>query len=254
MKRAILQLLLVASVAGCSSNNESLCVIDEDCFAGEVCRADGTCGDPSGGADGGEADSGSQDLGGSDGTDTGGQDDGGNARADSGADAGTDPDQGPVAHCIVDPFTAICDRPDDNDSFAEYLSFEPRPPGCQDGGDELETNSLTVTDLQMCAGETRDRYTTNLVPCDTKSFFVEVTITPQQPCDPDEYSFNVSVQGNDCEEPGGNVQCTTEADGSKKVTAIVDPSQQVESASITIGKPLSDDVQFDYDLEIVVRE
>lgn len=245
-------------VVGCS-NDPNVCISSEDCFADEVCRSDGTCGDPRPATDGGTGADSATDAGGDDDTgtmDTSVPDADAGGDPDLGEDTGpsdTGTDQGTSGVCIVDPFTATCDRPDDNDSFSEYVSFDPGPPGCSASNDDFEAGTQTVSNLQMCANETRDRYSTNLVSCDTVTYFIEVTVTPSQACDPDDYSLNVQVQGNDCEEPNGKVQCMDLAGGGKKVIAMVEPSNVVESASIFVDKAV-DEVQFDYDLELEVRQ
>jgi hypothetical protein len=256
MKLRTLSALLSLFLCAACADEDAPCATDDDCFSGEVCRADNTCGDPNsgGGMDAGYDDATPYDA--ATATDLGQDLSNDTSRAtDVGQDAGTDAavDQGNGGVCIVDPFTATCDRPDENDTFPEYVDFDPRPPGCQDGADELETNEVTLTNLQLCANETADLYTTNLVTCDTKSFFVEAYVVPTQACDPALYSLDISVQGNSCDEPNGMVQCTTLADGGKKVVARVEPSRQVISARVTL-EPTEDDVQFDYDLRVVVRE
>ncbi len=238
MSRAPIILVLCAlALAGCG-NGDATCSTNADCFKGEVCSADDVCvADP--------------DAPSNNGTSNASPNSSPNGETNGATGTNGKPDVEGV--CIVDPFTATCDMPDDNDSTGEYIRMEPGPPGCDGSGNEFAGNEVTVEGLQMCATETRDIYDTNLIPCDDKTFVIEVTLTPKQDCDPDRYALDVNVQGNDCEEPNDRVRCETLEDGRKRVTAMVDPSISIAVAKMYIDKNV-ESMQFDYDLDIVVRE
>lgn len=261
---------LLVSLLSCSGGEET-CSLDEDCFAGEVCLDEGVCGpnpdgeDAGGGGDdtdGGE--NGETSDGGGDDTSNGSDDGGGDDHGGGGDGGGTDTSS---MECVVDPFTATCELPDENDDFADYVRMEGECddgscglPGCSEGWDDFVGGQTTIEHVQMCANEHTDRYSTNLIPCDNKSFVVEATMRTTQACDPSLYSFNMRVQGFDCidnvdpDTMMERVRCETLPDGSKRVTAFVMPSISVGVANLYVEERGEPNVQFDYEIDIVVRE
>lgn len=156
-----------------------------------------------------------------------------------------------TGQCIVDPFTAMCPA-DDNDSFAEYVRTETGR-GCLGGGDNFEGGEFTLLDQVLCPLEAADRYNTNLIPCDNITFVVEVTVIPHESCSQDDWDFNMRLQGNDCIETNGKMRCENLPDGSKRATGFLEPSNSITSPYIDIT-PITENLQFTYDVKIVVRE
>ncbi len=235
---------------GCGPEPTS-CASSDDCFRGEAC-IDGECGTPPDGW-----------------VNNGAENNG--VVIDTAQNNGNNGNNGvnplPTGACLVDPFTATCDMPDDNDSFSDYLKMEGDCgeencglPGCSAGWDKFVSGELLVESLQLCAAEERDRYSTNLIPCDNKSFVVQATLTPRDQCPVENYSFDMGIQGYDCTNTADaadqteRVRCEELDDGSKRVTTIVAPSNSIAVANFRIEELDKSNVQFEYDLHILVRE
>lgn len=256
MRRLTMLIFVTCGLAGCSSQGDP-CVLDSDCFRGEAC-VDGFCGEPiplieaDAGGDAGadasasnnaEADSGDNNMTPIDsGTDM-------TSEADMGGDAGDN--NSTTGVCKVDPFTAMCPA-DDNDRFWEYVTMESGR-GCLGGGDDFEGGMVQLVDQTLCPLESGDKFSTNLLPCDNITFVVEVTVTPKEPCEPDDWDLNVRLQGNDCVEGNGMMRCETLPDGSKRAIGFLAPSNSVTSPYIDVT-PIAENLQFDYDLTILTRE
>ncbi len=277
MRRRLTTLLLAASVASGMSacNGGEPCQTDSDCFSGEVCSAEKICSASTETSNNGTTSNNGIII--IDDDDAGattdpemGNGDAGSVGTDAGeeTDMGGDPPDLPAPReCVEDPFTATCDLPDDNDDFSDYVEIDSDcgredcgPPGCGSSGDDFLGGSVTITDVQMCVNEHTDKYDTNLIPCDNKSFVVEATLRPLQSCEPDLYVFDMSVQGFDCADPYDDnlqmdrVRCEELADGSKRITAIVQPSNSIASAFLRVEEFDEPNVTFDYEIDIVVRE
>lgn len=150
----------------------------------------------------------------------------------------------------MDPFEAQCHSPDDNDSFSE--TFFNRTAGCLTG--DTFTAMDETRSAQLCSREMRDRYSQLFVGCDTKSFVMEVTFTPQQECDRSVFKVNAYIDGKNCNEPSEEIRCEELPNGGVKITAIVNPNQSVNSATFTVEALYENAIQFDYDLRWVMRE
>lgn len=107
---------------------------------------------------------------------------------------------------------------------------------------------------QLCSREMRDRYSQLFVGCDTKSFVMEVTFTPQQECDRSVFKINAYIDGKNCDESSEEIRCEELPNGGVKITAIVNPNQSVNSATFTVEALYENAIQFDYDLRWVMRE
>lgn len=263
--------ILAAGVSSsCGSQQGSRCSVDGDCFRGESC-VDGRCESDRDATtqnnvvlnNGQSANNGNTP---NNDTTPNNQPLSNNA---TGSNNSTDPDNNTggsnnssvvTGECLVDPFTASCSVPDDNDSFTDYIMIDSDcggencgPPGCS-GSDDFTGGSARIESMQLCALEDRDRYSTNLIPCDNKRFVIEATLTPHQDCDPDLYVFNMTTQGFDCTMPEDRVRCEVLPDGSKKITAFVEPSISIAVANFLVEKHGVDNAHFDYDIDILVRE
>ena len=257
--------ILAATVLlGCGPEEDTSCSSHSDCFQGELC-IDGSCqSDPdaptNNGANNG-ANSGANNPIANNPTSNNG--------VNNGANNGGTANNGMISTgvCLVDPFTSSCDVPDDNDDFSDYVKMvgdcgdeSCGLPGCSEGWDDFVGGEVDIEAMQLCALESRDRYNTNLIPCDNKSFVVEATMKPRQDCDPDLYTFNMAIQGYDCTKTIDDstmmqrVRCEELPDGSKKITAFVTPSISIASAYFTVEERAADNVHFDYDINILVRE
>lgn len=268
MRKALLLALLTACAA-CSGNKAGVCVTDNDCYFGEVCRDDGYCGSPIVAIDTGQ------------GADTGAESDGStatdgsmsNSTPDSGGDhddaAANDTgsnvpdsgggDMGAAGACIVDPFDVCQDDEDpDNNSFPG-VAFAPMTRGCQSSG--FVPLDETVSGRQ-CALDPEDQYYITVVECDADQpgMIIEATLDVKDDCDPDLIFFDVEQIGTSCANPNSDsdkqLRCETLPDGRRRISVIW-PGQNVPSvASIrySIQTPDHQDVQFDYDLHVVIRE
>ncbi len=153
--------------------------------------------------------------------------------------------------CLVDAFDPPACEPDDNDSFADY--FHERTVACQSDGFVPLDKTISKS---ICLRETVDKYTQLYVECDENSFVFEVTFTPKTECDPSLYHFDVFIAGLSCEDDGieQGIRCETLADGSQRASVIVPPGRSVSSGRIEIEALQADTVQFDYDLQVVIRQ
>lgn len=260
--------LLVGLFAGCSSSDKTQCVSDHDCYQGEVCRSDGYCGTPiptvttdAGGDQGG------QQSGGDTATTSSGSDTGGSTTADMGttqhADIGSamdagGTDTGPDAAmqaCVVDPFVQCTDNenPDNNSFPGQY--FDTMTRGCQSSG--FVSMDKTVSG-RICALDPADIYEFTYVECDQTEpgFVVEATLTVKDGCDPSLIHFDVGGIGPTCDNPDNTISCTTLADGSQQIKILFPGTSNpiVNGIRFYIDTYDRMDVQFDYDLHIVVRQ
>lgn len=250
MTRALLTLVISTICLGATAScgdGETSCVADSDCFKGEAC-VEQVCAPASDTGNNGTSNNTVPNN-----TEPNNTAPDNTAPNNTASNSSTNNSDVETGICLVDPFNASCDS-DDNDDSHEYIYLDNGAPGCNSGWDDFEGAETTLEDKQLCALETRDRYSVNLVPCDNKTFAVEVTMTPTEDCDPDDYAFNVSVGGNDCEEPGDTVRCDILEDGSKRVIAFVEPSNSLSTAYIEVAKSNNANVHFDYELHLLVRE
>ncbi len=158
----------------------------------------------------------------------------------------------PTSACIVDPFAATCAAPDDNESFYTYLARGNGAGGCI-SGDTFNAIDFTNT-LEICTTETTDKYQTNLSTCSSKSFVLEVFITPMVNCDPALYTLDVWAAGHSCEDQSDTFRCTLNADGSWHIQGIIEPGNTVTSANVHITPNFGNVVAFEYDLRFLTRE
>ena len=160
--------------------------------------------------------------------------------------------QYPTSACIVDPFDAVCSAPDDNESFFTYLASGNGAGGCI-SGDTFNPIDFTNT-LEICTTETTDRYQTNLSTCSSKSFVLEIFITPKVKCDPALYTLKVWAAGQSCEDQSDTFRCTLKPDGSWHIQGIIGPSRTVTSANVEITPNFGNVTDFEYDLRFLTRE
>jgi hypothetical protein len=158
----------------------------------------------------------------------------------------------PMSACVVDPFDAMCNAPDDNESFYSYLASGNGAGGCI-SGDTFNAIDFTNT-LEMCTTETTDRYQTNLSTCASKSFVLEIFITPKVKCDPALYTLEVWAAGHSCEDQSDTFRCTLNADGSWHIQGIIEPNNTVTSANVQITPNFGNVLAFEYDLRFLTRE
>ena len=156
----------------------------------------------------------------------------------------------PVLECVADPFTTTCESPDENDSSSE--SFRQQNAGCIIG-DEFTPMDETRS-AQLCIREMSDRYTQGFIPCDTRSFIMEIHFTPKSECDQRVFEFSVNIDGKNCEEPNEEIRCDELSNGGVKVTAVVRPGRNVALASFVVEALHENAIHFDYDLRWVMRE
>lgn len=224
---------LLALLAGCSSNDTS-CIVDDDCFKGEAC-IDGECGQaPENSVTPNNTPN----------------NDGPTSNAPNADTSNNTGSSNTTGVCRSDPFTSMCEA-DDNDTFHEYIRMESGR-GCS-GSNDFEGGMIEVLDQTMCPLESIDKYGTNLLPCDDITFVVEVTVTPKQDCDPGDWDFNMRLQGNDCVEHNDKMRCEDLPDGSKRATGFLEPSISIAIPYIDVIA-LEENMQFDYDIQLVVRE
>ena len=160
-------------------------------------------------------------------------------------------EQYPDSACLVRALDAMCKVPDDNESFYDYLMSGNGAGGCK-SGDQSNPTDFTNT-LEMCATETIDRYQTNLYPCDSRSFILEVFVTPKVKCHPDLLEINVYTAGMDCSQQSDDFRCMWE-NGTFHVQAVVPPSGSIGSANVEIKSKYANVIQFDYDLRFLTRD
>lgn len=265
MKSSLLTVVLVLLVAGCSGG-ERECSTTSDCFAGEVCRADETCGDPieDAGRDSADDDSDAADAAGGDDTSTAdtGEEDASSADTSTGDDAGGDPDASvdagtdaaPTGPCYWDPFDACEDDEDpDNNAFpGEMVTNMSR--GCVN--DEFKPMDMTISG-RICPLDPMDMYGFTFVECfaDDPGFVIEAILDVADDCDPDDIVFDVSGIGETCADPGSQVQCETLGDGRRRIRVLFpgEDNASVGSIRFFVEAPERDDIEFEYDLQLVVR-
>jgi hypothetical protein len=257
--RRLATILCVLFLGACSPK-ESRCISDLDCFAGEVCTQGGVCGEPW------SADAATADTRGSDAVvtdDAASRADAGNpvdaARADdvaAAADGGLDAaDVGPTGPCVADPFEPCEDDEDaDNNSFpGERVSNMTY--GCQSDG--FESLNTTISG-RMCPLDPMDMYGFNIVECyeDEGGFVIEATLDVKGDCDPDTIHFDVGGVGATCADPGEKVQCETLADGRRRIQVLFpgETNPVVGGIRFSVETPDREDIEFDYDLELAVRQ
>ncbi len=159
----------------------------------------------------------------------------------------------PDSACVVDVFSATCTTPDDNGSFPDYLPSGNGAGGCSSGN---TANPINFTNsLEMCATELKDRYQTNIVPCDSVDFILEVFLTPKIKCDPDLFNVNLTIIGNgrSCADNDPTFKCEFLADGSWHAQVVIKPQNSVLSATVEIESAYENVIDFDYDLQFLTR-
>lgn len=266
LARALAAAVLVLWGSGCTGSADA-CVDDDDCFYGETCQsgrcavarpatdvgadasrpreATGDMGSPDVRRGEGDADDVARDVG---------------RTADDGAlppDA-TSPDLPPVA-CIADPFAACTDDedPDNNDFPGQSITNMTR--GCQSSG--FVPLDVTITGRQ-CPLDPEDQYSLLVVECDEDEpgMIIEATLDVKDDCAPDLIHFDVEGIGTTCADPNPDsdltLRCETLADGRRQIAVLWPGSSNAVVASIrwSIQTPDRNDVEFDYDLRVVVRE
>lgn len=266
--RAVFPILILCCAALLHCGPSDKCSTTKDCFSGEVC-ASGTCvegvnlnnanntGTPNSSTTGPNGK-----PGGSNGTGTPngttGPNNGttGNPNGTTGNPNGTTGSNNnttttPTGACVSDPFTAMCTST--SDGFYTYLTTNTGR-GCQGVDDDFEGGTYEHVTSEFCPTETAHKYTTNLSSCRTRTFFVEITVTPLQACDPDDWDLKVQVQGATCDDPGNRMRCELLDDGvSKRVIARIDEEISITTPRIDIV-PRIENMQFEYDLTLTVRE
>jgi hypothetical protein len=205
-----MMLVLLGSVA--CGGDQAECARASDCFVGETC-INGECVVQTTG----DADSGSA-------VPPGGEPGPPNApQPDAGTSPGTGdsggPDEGedvPGARaCVVDKPTTRCEDPEtkiNNDSMSGVRLNEGRNSGCP-----TADNLVTVDEVYsgvLCHSEPADWFRLGLVHCNTRTFYVKVSLTPTEACDED--MFHLVVEHYPCEED--RVYCDVAPDGTKIVT------------------------------------
>lgn len=231
---------------GCVADDK--CSTTNDCFSGEVCSS-GTCVDatgPNNSTTGGQPGDPTKTTGPGDGPNNGTPN---NGTPNDGSNTTTaNPSTG---LCVSDPFTAQCSVT--SDGFYTYLRTDTGR-GCLGGDDNFEGGTYVHETVEICPTETVHKYDTNLISCRTRAFFVEVIVTPLRACDRDDWDLNVRVQGYDCANPEDRVRCEPHEDGvSKRVIARIEPEISITSPKIDIT-PLIENMQFEYNVSITVRE
>jgi hypothetical protein len=159
----------------------------------------------------------------------------------------------PDSTCVVDVFSATCTTPDDNGSFPDYLTSGNGAGGCVSGD---TANPINFTNsLEMCATELKDTYQTNLVPCDSVDFILEVFVKPKIKCDPELFNVNLVITGNgrSCADNDPTFKCEFLADGSWHAQVLIKPQNSVLSASVSIESAYENVIDFDYDLQYLTR-
>lgn len=252
-------------VAACNSGGTP-CNSDADCFAGEVCRADGYCGDPVVTVGGGDTGAGEGDASGdrngdaSTQRDAGTRDDGTPDPLDmgGGTDTTVSPDVTPpvdmaVPACFGDPFVACMDEEDpDNNSFPGERA-EARSKGCLSTG--FEGMDITISG-RMCPLDPMDMYEFTFIECyvDEGSFVVEAILDVKDDCDPDTILFDVGGVGT-CDSGDPNIRCETLADGKRRIQVLFpgESNPVVGGIRFKIETPDRMDLLFDYDLRLIVR-
>lgn len=233
--------LVLAALGSLSCSSDADCSLDKDCFKGESCL-DGLCVElvaPNN-------DVNNTPVNNANNTQTNNTNPN-NASAYDALKA-----QYPDSECIVRALDAVCTAPDDNDSFDDYLSSNNGAGGCKSGD---ESNPIDFTNrLELCATEQTDRYSTNLYPCDSRSFVLEVYVTPTIPCHQDLYTVNLRTAGRDCSEQDDEFRCTLQPDGSWFIQALVPPSNSIGIAYVEINSNYPGLIDFDYDLRFVTRD
>ena len=249
-------------VWGCGADDK--CTTAGDCFSGEVCSS-GTCVEAVGlnnSTVGGTSGMGAQ-TGGPTGTtgpghgpNNGGGNNGnpssnGSSNGVPNSNGNTTTTKPTTGLCVSDPFTAQCSVT--SDGFYTYLRTDTGR-GCLGGDDDFEGGTYVHETIEICPTETAHKYDTNLISCRTRVFFVEVIVTPLQACDRDDWDLNVRVQGYDYANPEDRVRCEPHEDGvSKRVIARIEPETSITIPKIDIT-PLIENMQFEYNVSITVRE
>lgn len=204
-------------------SSTTTCNTDRDCFSGEVCRL-GKCGTLTVN----------------------------NANNLNNANNANNQNNGNnrSGACIVDPFGVSCED-DGNDTFGETIDNAPK--GCNNAGEFVPWE--TMIDARMCGLEMADKYRQSLLPCDDVSFILDITFTPDEPCDSSLYEIDLGAQGSNCIEGGDDIQCMTMEDGSVHASIIVRPSNSLGSSYFNIEKDAdASDVDFEYTLTVAVRQ
>lgn len=249
LSAVLLLVLTIPGLAACGADNS--CVSSEECFRGEVCL-DQLCQAP---PEGSNQTTNHIDNNRNQAPNHATNHDASNSNTTSNSSNGGHTINNPTTNsstegvCRDDPFTSMCES--DAHSGYTYMYTETGR-GCLSGTD-FEGGEFVLPDQTLCPLEDVDKYNTNLIPCSNLTFVVEVTVTPQQPCDSDDWEINVRLQGNDCVEGNDKMRCETLPDGSKRATGLLEPSNSIAIPYIDII-PLVENMRFDYDVKLVVRE
>ncbi|MFU8805497.1 MAG: hypothetical protein ACNA8W_16920, partial [Bradymonadaceae bacterium] len=123
-----------------------------------------------------------------------------NETSNTGSHNNTDP----TLACVVNSFTATCDDPEEkvNDSWLDAVFLNDRKRSGCPIGDELIPYDDTYSGV-LCHNEPADWLHLEVVHCRTKSFNVEITLTPQTECSSE--LIHLSIAGRDCEDE--NIYC-----------------------------------------------
>ncbi len=260
MRTLVLAALLLV---GCSQADP--CVTSSDCFSGETCN-DGFCGAPQSAlnAMSGDMPISDRDDGPGPGPDQGvppGNDMSVATNNVTRPDLGTDPDGSTVVDdvCVVDPFGICEDDEDSNNNDFPGVAFATMTRGCQSSG--FVPLDATVSGRQ-CALDPEDQYYLTVVECDADEpgMIIEATLDVKDDCDPALIWFDVESIGTSCADPNPDsnklLRCETLVTGERKISIIWPGSSVpvVGSIRFSLQTPDRQDLQFDYDLRIVVRE
>lgn len=169
-------------------------------------------------------------------------------------------DTGPAPNaCLADPFESTCDddSAEPNDEWRDAETIVGSRAGCPTAADRLVDFDVTLSPT-LCAHDRGDWFKWTVVACETRSFIVEMTFTPQQACDPAIY--DILIRGTrsepDCDHPDWN--CEALDDGGFRISYLVDPSsadvlQQHYLGVVPAEVDLNDSPEFDYELRVRIR-
>ena len=273
--RAIMLLAIAALLAACSNKGDP-CVTSNDCFFGEVCGPDGFCAAPQDDWVNDTPNNTSMDAsGGVDSTtDSAGVGDMDRPQDDAGPapdmdvvdpDMTMDPDFArpdmsmPDDMCVVDPFDVCEDDEDPDNNAFPGVALTPMTRGCQPSG--FVPLDMTISGRQ-CALDPEDQYYITVVECDADEpgMIIEATLSVAQDCNPDLIWFDVESIGTSCADPDPDsdltLRCETLTNGDRRISVIWPGSSVpvVGSIRYSIQTPDRTDLQFDYDLRVVIRE
>lgn len=255
-------LLLCAVLVACSSSAADVsCDDDDDCFSGEICHssvcvpADQVDGDAgieedagvsSGGEDGGESGEENQDAGGGDNASNGG------SANDADVDGGNEQNQNHAEHACTGS-AMHCDRPDHlgfNDSYSIYAGeitgLLNDGMGCGSDTEEFEAEEKVTDVFSLCNGDSH-YYDDRFWRC-PQDYFVVATIEPESVCPVEIAELHVTVPNSEGSCDSDFVECTTEADGTRKVTirARHDAYYNDFNLRLRLDDVAEEEIEFDY--------